>query len=369
MHTAQFLLFFFLLFSACTKDFSTKDIPTIDFSSFDFDKITLSMDEYVETWKKVVLETSDSCLLDPSYKFYPTDGTIIAYSYNRILTFDNTGKFLREISHFGQGPEEHGLILDCIGTNDGIILFTEMNKRDSITRFDSYTNRKLPSIPIAAKKPLINIRMLNDSVWMCFPYMGNKKQIAYRQDSHGQPIAPYPASIEEAEGPYTFVPLDIFRLNRTWYYRGIYEDTVYTIDTAAPSFCFRKGKPQSIRANTEVEDTNSLFLNTLFSANNQCILSRIQYTTKEVADGLFESVIAQARYFLFDYSTKKTYEIDQIRLSFTDPDWAHVNTDVQDLLQRTTSLNPEKLVIILSSGETGKGEEQNPVLLIGDFKK
>lgn len=327
------------------------------------------MDEYVETWKKVVLETSDSCLLDPSYKFYPTDRIIIAYSYNRILTFDHTGKFLGEISQFGQGPAEHGLILDCIGTNDGIILFTEMTKGDSITRFNSQTNQKLPSIPIAAKKPLINIRMLNDSVWMCFPYMGNKKQVAYRQDSHGRPIAPYPTSIEEAEGPYTFIPLDIFRLNKTWYYRGIYEDTVYTVATSAPSFCFRKGKPKDINVNTQVEDNNSLFLSMLFSVKDQCVLSRIQYTTKEVEDGLFESVIADARYFLFDYSTKDTYEINQIRLPFTNPDLKHVDRDVQDLLQRTTSLNPEKLVITLSSEETGNDEEQNPILLIGDFKK
>lgn len=369
MQTTRLVLFFMLLSSACTREFAPKEIPTIDFASSDFEKITLPLDEYVGAWKKVVLETSDSCLLDPSYKFYPTDGMIIAYSYNRILTFDLTGKFLREISRFGQGPEEHGYILDCIGTNDGIISFTEMNKSDSITRFDSRTHRKLPSIPIAAKKPLVNIRMQNDSIWMCFPYMGNKKQVAYRQDSHGKPITPYPTSIEEAEGPYTFVPLDIFRLNNTWYYKGIYEDTVYTVAEASPSFCFHKGKTKSVDVHTEVEDNNSLFLHTLFSVKERCILSRILYTTQEVEDGLFESVIAQARYFLFDHSTKNTYEIDNVRFSSTDADLAPINTDVQDVLQRTTSLNPGKLVITLSPEETGIDEELNPVLLIGDLKK
>ena len=73
---------------SCTKEKGT--IYTVDFSSRDFPQKSVDLDEYVDSWRKVILETDSLCLVDKAAHFYPCKKNIIVYSPNKIMMFDIT---------------------------------------------------------------------------------------------------------------------------------------------------------------------------------------------------------------------------------------------------------------------------------------
>lgn len=52
---------------SCTKEKGT--IYTVDFSSRDFPQKSVDLDEYVDSWRKVILETDSLCLVDKATHF------------------------------------------------------------------------------------------------------------------------------------------------------------------------------------------------------------------------------------------------------------------------------------------------------------
>ena len=84
----KYITYLFLLLLSCGKPQDNNGIFTMDLSKDDLPKTTVSLDDYTTKWTRIDLETTEDCLLDPSFNIYPTDHFIVAYSFNRILVFD-----------------------------------------------------------------------------------------------------------------------------------------------------------------------------------------------------------------------------------------------------------------------------------------
>lgn len=63
----------------------------------------------------IPLETAPECLIKSINKVLLSDSYIFVSELNRLLQFDNNGKFVRQIGSAGRGPEEYGYVNDfCI---------------------------------------------------------------------------------------------------------------------------------------------------------------------------------------------------------------------------------------------------------------
>ena len=77
----------------------------------------------------IPLETSDECLLKDIIKVAVTDSHIAVWDWDKVLLFDNNGRFITEIGKKGQGPEEYIQLCNFCFSLDGnkIYLLTADN--------------------------------------------------------------------------------------------------------------------------------------------------------------------------------------------------------------------------------------------------
>lgn len=69
----KYITYLFLLLLSCGKPQDNNGIFTMDLSKDDLPKTTVSLDDYTTKWTRIDLETTEDCLLDPSFNIYPTD--------------------------------------------------------------------------------------------------------------------------------------------------------------------------------------------------------------------------------------------------------------------------------------------------------
>lgn len=360
----KYITYLFLLLLSCGKPQDNNGIFTMDLSKDDLPKTTVSLDDYTTKWTRIDLETTEDCLLDPSFNIYPTDHFIVAYSFNRILVFDHTGHFIREISHFGEGPDEHGLLFNCtVNPTSEQLVFVEMGNTEEIIRYDLSSGKQLTAIPIVAKKQLCDLLFIKDSTLVCFPYAGNQKQMAYKQNLAGEWIGTPPIPISEPAGPYNPIPISLFQVDNQWIYKGIYEDTLYLVNNLEPFARF--SRKDISPSKTELEEQNSSFINHLFTSNGMSLFGYPQYQLKEVSEGIFDLVLVDFRAFLFNHADKQILEIEKMNCPPLSIIYEQKN--LNDLFMLISSRNPKKLVLKVPAEFMGKEEDENPVLFISDL--
>lgn len=101
-----------MLLFACTPT-DENEIPTL---SVDLHSPAVSLEDLFSKVEIIPLETSDSCLLVSIDKIVNVDGLLYIFDGRRpaLYVFDEKGAFVRQISRWGDGPEEHLLISDFI---------------------------------------------------------------------------------------------------------------------------------------------------------------------------------------------------------------------------------------------------------------
>ena len=356
--------FFSALFSialACCSCQTQKSVY-VDFSKKDFEQVALQSKDYVDNWVKVKLETTSDCLLAPHYQIYPCNDFIIAYGDNRILQFAYSGEFMKTIVMPGNGPNETNNLIECIVNGAGTKLYwTEFNP-NYIHTFDLVNGEPATDIPIYARKTLKAIRLINDTTLLCFPYMGNTPQTCYRQNPDGDLLEQSSVIFQEAEGPYIANPLNIFSFKDEWFYRGHYEDTVYNALSKSAFGVFKRG---GIDTKNPIGQ-NQVLLSGIFYTDDNYILSRTQYDIRAVDESVYEMYIVERRYFLFDYSGLRAFEIESF--SFAPLDRQYEQEDMVSFLDKISSLNREKIVVNFPAEDFGHSPYENPVLFIGDIK-
>lgn len=350
---------------SCNKEKGT--IYTVDFSSGNFPQKSVDLDDYVGSWKKVVLETDSFCLVDKSAHFYPCKEYIIVYSPNRIMMFDYDGKFIKNIAQGGNGPGELNYLSDCtIDEENQMLYYLDIFDTENIHSI-SLKDGAIGTIPIAIGKMLKSFVFHHDVI-TCFPYVGNRSQSCYTQDLKGNILDPAPLRIEEPDGPFVQSPINMFFLNDDIFYQGLYEDTVYNVTTHLPMLVFSKGNRHADDVNTKDIRENQVFFNSLFSSGNNCVLSRVEYVLKATDEEgqLLEMIPDEYRYYLYDHHLKEVSEITGC--TFTPIDKKYVKDKLTDLFPLISSFNPRKIVLAFPAEELGGEFDDNPILYVGDLR-
>lgn len=364
-HIFVYCLIALMSLLSCTKEKGT--IYTVDFSSRNFSQKSIDLDDYVDSWRKVVLETDSLCLVDKSANFYPCKEYIIVYSPNRVMMFDYEGKFIKNVAQGGNGPGELNYLSDCaIDEENQILYYLEIFDTENIHSI-SLKDGSIGVVPIAVRKMLKSF-VFNTNGITCFPYVGNKSQSCYTQDLMGNLLDTASLKIEEPDGPFVQSPINLYFLNDDIFYQGLYEDTVYNVTTHLPVFVFSKGKMRVDDVNRKDIQENQIFFNTLFSSGNNCMLTRVEYVLKATDEKgqLLEMIPDEYRYYLYNHDLKEVNEITGC--TFSPMNKKYIGDQLPDLLPLISSLNPQKVVLAFPAEELGGEFDDNPVLYVGDLK-
>lgn len=79
--------------------------------------------DFFDSYRYVMLETNDSCLIHESAIFKTNESNIVSYSeYNGFMIFDAQGKHMTSFNHKGEGPGEYLYVSDFYITPTSIFL-------------------------------------------------------------------------------------------------------------------------------------------------------------------------------------------------------------------------------------------------------
>ena len=346
---------------SCVKP--DNSVVAFDLSKRDFQEISLRSNDFVKNWRVVKLETTENSLITPYDKIYPADNYIIIFNYNKILQFDYSGKFIRELAKRGEGPNDINGIISCEIDSKREYLFLNASNPNSIRVYDLKNKSFKEPVPLASDNWLTSMYLINDSEFLCFPQMGTNRQLYYIQDFYGNFINGKEKPEIKNEGPYVEVRLKVMTFNDEWFYQGNYEDTVYNVLSKEPVAVFSKGKnakPNDVISTMGKEDL--VFINSLFCTSKDYMLSKICYDIRPSAvEGAYEMHTNELRYYVFNWNNKTTCEIKSIYIEPFDKYFE--KEDMEDIFKKTSSLNHKKIVISISDDDS----DDNPTLYIGDL--
>lgn len=206
--------------------------------------LSRKLSEVMKTLHYVPLETDSNCLVGNFFEVALFDKDIAVISKRKILLFDReTGKFKREVLHFGNNPGGYagtvagqGLVAN---EKAGYLFIKEWNKR--VSTYDVYTGERKQ-----------------------FPVLGNIKSYAYTDDDSfvttafnfdgKHPIKmwlydnyqcvdsiPNPWPFKLASNAMAIIYNDeiFYRSNNRTYFKDATNDTVFVVtDTLVPAFSF-----------------------------------------------------------------------------------------------------------------------------------
>ena len=353
-----------VLFVSCGRQ--DNSIATVNLSKRNFQEVSLRSNDFVKNWKVVKLETNETSLVAPYDYVYPTDSFIIIYNYNKILQFDYSGKFIREIAKYGESSYDISGIENCIvDSKQECLYFTEYTKPNIIRVFDLKNNSFKEPVPLASDIDswLSLMYLIDDSSFLCFPQMGNNRQLCYVQDFNGNVIGGIGTSDIKSDGIYTPVRLKVMKFDNEWFYQGNYEDTMYNALTKEPVAVFLKGKnakPEEVISSKGKDDL--IYINNIFCTSEDYILSKvINQVRPSSVDGAYEMHKAEQRYYVCNWKDKTTYELKSFYIEPLNKNFE--KEDMSDIFDKVSSLNHKKIVINIHPEDN----DDNPTLFIGDF--
>ena len=293
MKVLSYTIVSFALFSAL----NAQNITFIDLTQAKFGEI--SANRIFEDIKYIPLETHQDGLLNiMSATYYLTDKYIIAMNFlGGAYLFDReTGKFIREVSSFGQGPDEYaGPLYNRYGFDEkNNILFAGGTYEKSWKCINIETN-KVESI---LSKPLPDNNsenfsavapwLLKDNIYIsfCNNRTGKDKVRLIIYDKKGTVIKKYPNYLEYDNSGITSMPANngIF-----YYYNGLtyfkewnYNDTVYRVDEnkMAPHIIFQLGnkQPSYYHQNNAESNKGKYLMNFVFESDSFVLFNFSYYT-------------------------------------------------------------------------------------------
>ena len=239
-----------------------------------------------------------------------------------------TGSFIREVSSFGQGPNEYtGSIFDSYGFDEkNDIIFTGDSHYESCKGINLETN----NVELIVKKPLIenaNERIHTSAPWLikddtyisfCNNRTGKDKIKLIVYDKEGSIMKQYPNYLEfhKGESRTNQVSPGIF-----YYYKGLtyfkemfYNDTVFSVDenNLAPHIIFKLGNKQPSYYHRMANDNTKgkYLINFVNESNSFVLFNFIYYTETETMRGPMGSEsIAKDRLTHTGYFDKKTKQV------------------------------------------------------------
>ena len=357
--------FFFLLIVLCFScSEPSEKLFYVDFSRADFESVSVEINNYVENWIKVELESSVDFMVAPYYTIYPSNDYIFIYSSELMLQFDYSGKFLRKITIRGNGPNELVGLTECIVNEETDLLYwIDIADKNRIHVYDLNENNFKECIPIATQQALLSFYLIGDSSFLCFPFTGNSIQSCFLQDMQGN-INTQIASSGEYQGIHVVgAKPAVFNFNNEWFYQDIFGDTVFSINNREAKVLFLRGKYFLPEEAIIAPNQNLVFLNKIFYTKKELFLSYYQQVVKPADKNTFVMFSEGHRFFIFDWFKKSTHEINLVTFDLLGEKYN--KQEIPSFFKKLSSENPKKLVYCSFSEDN---YDDNPVLYIGDIK-
>lgn len=116
-YVKKFVYFFLILLTGCSASESNSGKNVISVKVDEFSPVT----DFFDSYKFVVLETTDGSLISNESIFRTSDRYIVSYSpQSGFVIFDKEGKYMNSFDHTGEGPEEYMQLTDYYIKNETI---------------------------------------------------------------------------------------------------------------------------------------------------------------------------------------------------------------------------------------------------------
>ena len=356
------IVFCSFIFISCNNE---KTISAFDLSKNDFLEISLRSTDFVKNWKVVKLETNENSLVVPGDNIYPTDNYIFIYNFNKIIQFDYSGKFIREIAGLGNGPNDINKLQNCIVDSKQEFLYLyELSKPNNIKVYDLKNNLFKEPVPLAFENRHSSFNLIDDATILCFPYVGTNRQLCYVQDLHGNlkdkssiPEIPVGSSVLEAG-------LKVMTFENEWFYLGNGEDTLYNALSGEPVAVFFKGNHVTMDdAVSSGGEDHLISIRGLFQTSKDYFFLKVVFDLSMNKGFSLSFTPNEIRYYVYNWKEKTVNEVKNI---YIEPFDKYIEKDDMRniFFNKANSLNHKKIVINVPDEEEN---EDNPTLYIGEL--
>ncbi len=276
---------------------SSQEIPILRLASAIEKPEKISLSDFIESVTYIPLATDYNFLVDRNPKVYLTGEYILTVTPLRCIVFNrNNGELVREIGHYGRGPEEFqstkGFLNDKIpaiyfmGWNGNLLKYT----LDGTFR----GNIKIPGYSDSFDSPLfpMNYSNINNSAIVCDLLIatGTEPNLLMIFDEKGNVLRMVP-NTNILKDKQKFVlrtgETGYHHFNGNVYFQTIYNDTVFqvSVDGIKPYFIFDGGKfraPFESKWWSFEKQLQSNFINQLqYFENERHILFNFYYSKKK----------------------------------------------------------------------------------------
>ena len=337
----------------------------------------IGLSEFSKGVEYIPLETNDNCLIDRTPQIYANDLHIISVSFRQIFVFERqTGRFIREIGKFGNGPGEYGYtVLDSFNPQRNVINAKTMNKTIIEYNIDGSIDRQIDS-PTYITGIFLEI---NTDVYIGYVpnWRGDidKKLVVF--DIHGKEKIIFENKdiyIKEDIGTTTSFGLEakFYQYSDSIFFKEIFNDTIFSVstNTLQPKYVFHtdglsidfaiKGKQKPFE-----EFTNSMVIQDIFECEKFLFFS-ISYKKLKYS-GYYNKITRETQVnnyqddcdngFYDDLNNNNSYEIIPQRINIKNEiiglvEPSSVVKSTQEKSENGSLLSKEKSNKILNSNPT-----------------
>ena len=284
-----------ILFTACSSSKNDREetIQTVKIKEALDAKQNVLLSEIIDgNIEYVPLETNENSLIDNNPRFYLNKNEIIVFTKQKVSVFDReTGKFLREIGHYGRDPEgyqgtkysfpyDEKNDLYYLSGQGQQVYFRYNSSGKLVDEITAYSDTKEPDIENSEFGEMINaVAPLNDTCFVGSVWNINGRQktklIIFNENNHRIKTYPQTKSFEyniftNGMNVYSwegwFYP---FKDQLRFFER--FSDTIYTVtmDELRPTFLLGNGNagaPYTMRYKKEYNPDNYYLVENLFES-------------------------------------------------------------------------------------------------------
>ena len=379
------LFVFFMIF-----ELNAQNITEIDLTKAKFGEIPANI--IFEEIEYVPLETHRDGLLNMRSTFYLTDKYIISVRFlSGAYLFDReTGAFIREISSFGQGPDEYkGYINPRYGFDEknNVLFATEWAGSETVfKRINIETNKvDTPAIKVSKKHTdefvLTSPWRINDDMYISF--CNNKtgkdkvRLVAFKKD--GEIINKYPNYLEyiNVDDSLSSSNSGIFYdYNGSTYFKEWgYNDTVFRVDEKKmlPHIIFKLGDKQASYSHQKnSESLKGKYFMYFVHESDSFVLFNFSYFTDDVKRSTHTGYYDKKSKQVFISSTpdyeKSGYSVNGLPISFY-PIYVSKNNEMVAIIDPEELIkNKDKMDSKYRHLFKDIQEDDNPILIIAKLK-
>jgi hypothetical protein len=228
----------------------------------------------------IQLESKTECLIGAKARLYSNDKYLISIDRERILLFDrNNGKFIREIGHKGNGPDEYSFTYSVMPYNEEKnVVYAGRNKKRLMYSIDGQLSGELPIPELVSE-----IGDIDDNAFAAYlpNYQGNEKNkiVVFNQNNSVIITFPNYLSAPKSDGFFMWNPNSWFySRNKQLYFYELFNDTLFhvNISSLSPKYIFNMGiysPPYIMKTSSKFEKDKYFMMQTLNESSKYLLCS------------------------------------------------------------------------------------------------